>query len=69
MKHVSTSYINVIKNMHDELVIGLRIIGRVTKPFPVSSRLSQRSTLSPYLFSFVITYVAYSGKVLLCMLF
>jgi len=54
--------------MYDEVVIGLKIIGWVTKLFLITKGLTQTWTLSPCLFSFVITYVAYWGKAPLCML-
>jgi hypothetical protein len=54
-KHkVSTKYINLIKDMYDNIVTNVRISDRDTNDFPINIGLHQELARSPYLFSLVM---------------
>jgi hypothetical protein len=57
-KHkVSTKYINLIKDMYDNVVISVLTSDRDTNDFPINIGLHQGSALSPYLFALVMDEV------------
>ena len=57
-KGVWIAYIQVIKDMYDEVTTSVRTQGGVTEDFPLSIGLQQWSTLSPYLFTLVLDVLA-----------
>jgi hypothetical protein len=54
---VSTKYITLINDMYDNVVTSVRTSDGDTNDFPINIGLHQRSTLSPYLFAFVMDEV------------
>jgi hypothetical protein len=71
-KHkVSSKYITLINDMHDNVVTNVRTSDGDTNDFPISIGLHQGPTLSPYLFALVMDEVArdIQGGILWCMLF
>ena len=53
-KRVSSSYIQVLKDMYDEGMSRVRTIGGESRDFPITIGLHQASALSPYLFALVM---------------
>jgi hypothetical protein len=54
-KHkVSSNYITLIKDMHDNVVTSVRTSDRDTNDFPINIGLHRGSALSPYLFALVM---------------
>jgi hypothetical protein len=71
-KHkVSTKYITLIKDMHDNVVISVRRSDGDTNDFPINIGLHQGSALSPYLFALVMDEVTrdIQGGIPWCILF
>jgi len=50
-KRVTSRYIDVIKDVYDEAVSSMRIIGEEIEPLVITIRLSQGSPFSHYLFA------------------
>jgi hypothetical protein len=71
-KHkVSTKYITLIKDMHDNIVTHVRTSDRDTNGFPINIGLHQGSSLSPYLYTLVMDEVTreIQGGIAWCMIF
>ena len=57
-KHkVPTKYVELIKDMYNNVVTSVRTSDRDTDDFPIKIGLHQGSTLSPYLFALVMDEV------------
>jgi hypothetical protein len=54
---VSTKYITLIKDMHDNVVTSVQTSDRDTNDFPINIGLHQGSALNPYLFALVMDEV------------
>jgi hypothetical protein len=54
---VSTKYITLIKDMHDNVVTSVRTSDGDTNDFSINIELHQGSSLSPYLFALVMDEV------------
>ena len=71
-KHkVPTKYINLIKDMYNNVVTSVRTRDRDTDDFPINIGLHQGSALNPYLFALVMDEVTrdIQGDIPWCMLF
>ena len=70
-KHVSSIYIDMIKDMYDRVTTRVKTTEGETKPFPVTTGLHQGSALSPYLFTLVMDQLTrhIQDKIPYCMLF
>jgi hypothetical protein len=68
---VSSKYITLIKDMHDNVETSVRTSVRDTNDFPINIGLHQGSALSPYLFALVMDEVIrdIQGGISWCMLF
>ena len=53
-KRVPIKYIDIIKDMYDEIVVNVRTCGGITSDFSITIRLHQGSALSPFLFAIVM---------------
>ena len=53
-KDISTNYIDIIKDMYDDVAINVRTIRSVSSEFLISIGLHQGSALSPYLFTLIM---------------
>jgi len=53
-KGVSIKYIDIIKNMYDEVVANVKTCGGITSNFSITIGLHQGSTLSTFLFFIVM---------------
>ena len=65
-----TQYINLIKDMYDNVVTSVQTSDGDTDDFPIKIRLHQGSALSPYLFALVMDEVTrdIQGDIPWCML-
>ena len=70
-KRVSIKYIDIIKDMYDEVVTNIRTCGGITSDFSITIELHQGSALSPFLFAIVIDELtrAIQDEIPWCMLF
>ena len=71
-KGVSIKYIDIIKNMYDEVVANVKTCGGITSNFSITIGLHQGSTLSTFLFFIVmdeLTRTIQDEIPPLCMLF
>jgi hypothetical protein len=68
---VSTKYITLIKDMHDNVVTSVQTSDGDTNDFPINIWLYQGSALSPYLFALMMDEVTrdIQGGIPCCMLF
>jgi len=70
-KGVPIKYIDIIKDMYDEIVANVRTCGVITSDFSIIIRLHQKSTLSPFLFAILMDELtrAIQDEISWCMLF
>ena len=61
-------YIDIIKDMYDEVVANVRTCGGITSDFPITIGLHQGSALSQFLFAIVIFRMRYRGAWYLLMI-
>lgn len=70
-KKVPTKYVNLIKDMYDNVVTSVRTCDGETSDFPIKIGLHQGSALSPYIFTLVMDEITkdIQGDIPWCMLF
>ena len=69
-KGVPIKYIDIIKDMYDEMVANVRTCGGITSDFSITIGLHQESALSPFLFVIVTDELtrAIQNEIRWCML-